>query len=278
MNDSETLVDFMEKQISDELMVHYRGHKEQCTGFIPSCSQRPSWDCMPRILVLTHYPHPFKNEKRGKITCLWPEDIRNVHRNAVFVAENWESRLFHERLLLILAEIANLTPGTGKTFTPSISDSGLETFVDSHMVVASFVPFRSTSNDKAWIAERERFAKEQFWGPIFEKWRPEVIIALGNRPFYGMADLLQSRFSLSRLDAGLESASISHSPTADLHGPCKGSFRSWACPLRSGETMHLLGIPSPAAPGHYGYPGPTAAASARAPVQDFLKERLEPLL
>lgn len=290
MNGSEQFLSIMENKIFNEMMGYYKKHAKQCTGFSPSCSLRTSWAAMPRILVLTHYPHPHKRElqdeqeaqdkhvSQHRITCLWPDGFQNANRNAIFVTDNWENKSFHERLLLILAEIANCTTRTGKGYIPSLTDNNLETFVDSHMVVASFVPFRNASDDKAWISEREQFAKEQFWGPIFEIWQPEVIIALGNRPFYGAVDTLKSWLSLARHGEGPESVNVSQYPTADVHGPCKGTFRSWSCPLRSGRTIHLLGIPSPAAPGHYGYPSKTASAAARAPVQDFLKERLKPLL
>lgn len=250
--------------IFEKMKKFYESHQQSCTGFNFSYSPKKSWAAMPNILLLTYHPAPQENEQPQIPSGPWPKN------NTLFTPSLWPRKLFSERLLTIVAEIASCKEG--REYKPSMDKVNLETFVNANVVVASFVPFRTKFPKQQDLV---KFSKEQYWCPIFQCWQPKLIIAVGDAPFTGIQETLK--------DMGWDVPQVPDIPvntfsSDKLHGPCTKNYNYRACKCTSPNlhTMHLLGVVSPSAPGFCGYPRKSRPIPKEpAPIQEFLKMELK---
>ena len=266
MNDAKELISCCWDSF-EEMKKFYQQHRESCTGFNFSYSPKKSWDAMPSVLLLTYHPAPHKNESPANPQPAppspWPGD------NELFKPDLWPNSLFPVRLLTMAAEIALRKEGID--YTASVDNEPLEKFVNHNMVVASFVPFRTTEPNKEDI----HFSKEQYWGKILQFWQPKVILAAGDKPFAFVQDVLKG---LGFAVPQEQCISVNTFPSDAIHGPCTRDYkyRVCRCTGQHRHTIHLLGVPSPSAPGFCGYPRRSRPfPKGPAPIQEFLKTELE---
>lgn len=273
MNDPEKLISRC-LDIFKEMEKFYGNHKDTCTGFNFSYSPKESWEAMPNVLLLTYHPQPHKNESpenpQPSPACPWPEP---PEPNDFFNPSRWEGLLFPERILTIAAEIASCKDGIN--YTASMDNKTLEKFVDTNMVLASFVPFRTANPRQKDLVE---FSKEQYWGEIWRLWQPGLIIATGDYPFGGTERVLRQ--------LGWDVRVLTESPTwkfgtrKNKATPLsKGKYKIHVCTdASSGKNIYLLSVPSPSAEkqmrGNCGYPDAELYVPNKAPIQDFIGNAL----
>ena len=242
-------------------------HRKFSEGFNFSYSPEKSWKASTNILILTIQP------KGDGLLCgpqaPWPDT------NDFF--SHLEDSLFQERLLAIPAEIARhkKVPVT----EPYWKDKGLETFVDSGTVLASFIPFRTRAEvrDRAWREERLAFARAQCWAPLLQAWQPRLIIAAGRIPYTG----IRAIFEHMSWDIFKEPIPVDVSPEGSRPALYQKKFHICRCETSSRKTIYLLGMPNPKAQGPTVYPRKTNPfPPGGAPIQKFLRAALSayPLL
>lgn len=271
MNEPEKLIACCE-DIFEEMKKFYESHQQSCTGFNFSYSPKKSWEAMPNILLLTYHPAPQEDDVLKPHQILWPEK-----ENDFFNPSVWQRRTFPEGILTIAAEIASCKEGID--YKASMDNTELKDFVDVNMVLASFVPFRTTT---AGQQDLVKFSKEEYWGEIWQRWQPELIIAAGDSPFDYTGQVLKQ--------LGWDGKVLTEAPTwkfgtrKDKHVPrSQGRYRiDFFTNTASGKKIYVLRVPSPSAnwptpdnPNtNYGYPDSRLYAPNLAPVQDFIRKAL----
>ena len=242
-------------------------HRTVCEGFNFSYSPEDSWKISTNILLLTIKP---KGEGNPCIPASpWP-------RKNDFFTHLWGAS-FQERLLTIPAEIARhkKVPVT----EPYWRDKGLETFVDSNMVLASFIPFRTRpkTENKDWEKEMLEFAQTRYWARLLAVWQPHLIITAGRDPDKWVRQVLEN-MSWTVSPQPLPVASSPQDTLPDLY---RGMFHISRCTHSSGKSIYVLGVPNPKAQGYTVYqrkknPFPPN----QTPIQKFLRAALSayPLL
>lgn len=241
-------------------------HRRFSEGFTFSYSPEESWKTSTDILLLTIQP---KGEGHLSIPgAPWPAT------NDFFTP--LRDKTFQERLLAVPAELAR---GRKRPVTePLWRDRGLATFVDSSMVIASFIPFRTRpeARDRDWREERLAFA-QQCWARILRAWQPRLILAAGRVPSTG----IRAIFEHMSWDIFREPVPDGPAPEDKLPALYKKKFHIWRCETSSRKTIFLLGMPNPSAQGPTVYPRKANPfPPGEAPVQKFLRAALSayPLL
>lgn len=251
------------EDIFEEMKKFYESHQQSCTGFNFSYSPKKSWEAMPNILLLTYHPAPQEDDVLKPHQVLWPE------KNDFFNPSVWKRRTFPEGILTITAEIASFKEGSD--YKPTMENTKLENFVNSNMVIASFIPFRTPKPTQ----DLENFSKEQYWCPIFQYWQPKVIIAVGDEPFNGVQETLKN---IEWNVPEAQKIPVDTFVSDKIHGPCTKNYYYRVCKCTSPNlhTMHLLGVVSPSAYGFCGYPRKSRPIpKGPAPIQEFLKMELK---
>lgn len=270
MDDSEKLLTRC-RDILAEMKKFYEMHRDTCTGINFSYSRRASWAARPNVLLLTHHPQPHRKEMpKPDPASPWPK------RNDFFVPDNWKTKnlwSFAKRVLAIAAQLASCKEGI--EYIPSMKNEDLETFVDTNMVLASFIPFRTTKPRQQDLVE---FSKNQYWGEIWRLWQPKLIIATGDYPFGRAEQVLRQ--------LGWDVRVLTESPTWKFGTRktkdtplSKGKYKIHVCTdASSGKNIYLLSVPSPSADkqmrGNWGYPDAELYVPNKAPIQDFLGKAL----
>ncbi|MDE6733911.1 MAG: hypothetical protein K2J64_00400 [Desulfovibrio sp.] len=236
-------------------------HRKFSEGFNFSYSPEKSWKITTDILLLTIQP-----KGHGQISipaAPWPAT------NDFFTP--LKDKTFQERLLTIPAELARSRkrPVTA----PLWRDRGLETFVDSSMVIASFIPFRTRPEvkDRDWREDRLAFAQAQCWARILRDWQPRLILAAGRVPYVGIRGI----FEHMSWDIFREPVPDGPAPEDHLPALYKKKFHICRCETSSRKTIYLLGMPNPSAQGPTVYPRKADPfPPGEAPVQKFLRAAL----
>lgn len=247
-------------------------HRLESCGFHFGYSPEDSWRPDTKVLLLTLNPQARDTTTNRNSLIIpdspWPE------KNAFLDPGNPFD--IKRDILLIFAEIARHM--ADRDIKISYEDAKLQEFVDTQMVLASYVPFRT--NSKADIAPPMwDFAKNNYWNRILELWQPELIIAVGADPFAGMKTLYSEMGWVVPKKAPQEPIRAYH----DKKYESKGNFRFCDCTHpRSGAKTVLLGVPHPAYKQHSGGKNcgyqdpehPDLFPPEQAPVQLFLRKRL----
>lgn len=251
---------------------------EKSYGFHFTYSPEESWKPTTRVLLLTTNPQSWDaNEQRHKPiipSTVWPKynDFLRLDKNFPI----------NEDILLLLAELDRDKKVAGLEM--SIKNKTLKknndfrTFVDSTAVLASFVPFRTPgSGPKDMPLEMKKFAKEKYWNKIFEVWQPELIIAIGGKPFDGVQAIFKKMLHQNPMPKKKRGSDY---PVEGTKTTCSEVYKScdYTFPLTaeypSGKTVHLVGLPHPSMKfGWMGYPTKTIKESA--PVLQYLREKLK---
>lgn len=245
-------------------------HREESWGFHFGYSTKDSWRADTRVLFLTLNPQA-RNMKTNKNKLKIP-DSPWEKKNAFLDPDN----PFGIKMdaLLIFAEIARHM--ADKTIKVEYEDKKLREFVDTQMVLASYVPFRTNAKPVAKSPMWD-FAKTCYWNKILKIWQPELIIAVGSDPFSGIKALYS--------EMGWEVRDTPPEPISDYHPngyESRGNFRSCLCSdASSGKQTLLLGVPHPAYKkrcgkncGYVDPEHPDLLPPEQAPVQFFLRKRL----
>lgn len=156
-------------------------HRRFSEGFNFSCSPEESWKTSTDILLLTIQP---KGDGTLSIpTAPWP------NTNEFFTPPR--DATFRERPLAIPAELARSRKL--HVSRPLWQDKEFEGFVDSRMVLASFIPFRTRPEvkNREWREVRLAFARTECWAPILRAWQPRLIIAAGRVPSTGVRAIFE---------------------------------------------------------------------------------------
>lgn len=254
-------------QIFKKIQRFDEAHRKFCEGFNFSYSPEESWKTSTDILLLTIRP---RGEGQLSIPdAPWPAT------NDFFAP--LKDKTFQERLLTIPAELARSREC--HVTEPLWRDRGLATFVDSSMVIASFIPFRTRPEvkDRDWREEGLTFAQTQCWARILRDWQPRLILAAGRVPYAG----IRAIFEHMSWDIFREPVPDGPAPEDHLPPLYKKKFHICRCETSSRRTIYLVGMPNPSAQGPTVYPRKTNPfPPGEAPVQKFLRAALNayPLL
>lgn len=251
------------QEIFQEMQRFAEVHKGETSGFNFSYSPEESWKPTTKILLLTLNPHAEPNEPPYFLNTPWPTKNAFLDEKNIFP--------IRDDILTILAEIAYCK--TGQKIAASCKDKDLKNFVDNHVVLASYVPFR-TGGKGDITKEMWEFAKKEYWSRLLQIWQPELIITTGNDSFFGIRRILKK---ISGQTPKVEEKKVSDFQQKDTLPLCHGHYRICNTRYPSGKTTCLLGVPHPAAAfGLFGFPvrdgrfGPE-----NAPIQRFLREELK---
>lgn len=248
-------------QIFRKLQRFDEAHRAFSEGLDFSYSPEECWKTSTPILLLTIQP-----KAEGALchpASPWPP------ANELFTP--LRDKIFQERLLAIPAELAR---GSQLHLTrPLWQDKSLAAFVDSHMVMASFIPFRTRPEvkNRDWREERRDFARAECWAPILQAWQPRLILAAGRVPYTGVRAI----FEHLSWDIFREPVPDGPAPGDCLPPLYKKKFHVCRCVTSSGKTIYLLGMPDPKAQGPTVYPRKADPfRPGEAPVQKFLRAAL----
>ena len=246
-------------------------HRRESWGFHFGYSTANSWRTDTKVLFLTlnQQARNMITKKNELITPDSPWEKTNAFLNP--------GNPFGIKMdaLLIFAEIARHM--ADKNIKTDYEDRKLQEFVETQMVLASYVPFRTNSKPVAKSPMWD-FAKTCYWNKILKIWQPGLIIAVGSDSFSGMKALYSEMGWKVPKNTPPE-------PVSDYHPKgyeTKGNFRSCICSdPSSGKQSLLLCVPHPAYKKHCGKncgyqdpEHPDLFLPKNAPVQLFLRKML----
>lgn len=271
MNDKTAELKSVCEEIFKDMRKFDAEHRRESWGFHFGYSIEDSWSPDTKVLFLTLNPQARDTETKKNKPII--PDSPWAEKNAFLDPDN----PFGIKMdtLLIFAEIARHM--ADKTIKVEYEDKKLQEFVDTQMVLASYVPFR-TNAKPAPKSPMWDFAKTCYWNKILKIWQPELIIAVGSDPFAGMKALYS--------EMGWEvPKNTPREPVSDYHTKgyeTKGYFQSCICSdASSGKQTLLLGVPHPAYKKHCGKncgyedpEHPDLFPPENAPVQLFLRKML----
>ncbi|MCH5277610.1 MAG: hypothetical protein J1E80_07220 [Desulfovibrionaceae bacterium] len=128
-------------------------------GFNFSYSPERSWDGRAEYLFLTINPQAKEHDKLVTKQILWPED------NDFFTENDNNTFQIKKPVQAICYELSRLAHIRECEKASPLEAAKI--FTNNHMILASFVPFR-TENEKDIDENMKQFAQNEYWGEIFK--------------------------------------------------------------------------------------------------------------
>lgn len=230
-------------------------------GFHFSYSPESAWKQSTRFLVLTLNPQA-KNSER-ELERIVPEkpcpDINDFFSDKSFPIKT--------TVQAILWELARLVSKPDDAFSPlQVANN----FADRDAVLASFVPFRTASQEditsKMW-----KIAKNEYWSKILAVWQPEAIVAIGRQPFENIKEIINSKHRY--VDGWIKPVTDFEACSPNVKSGKICNFRYAEFATQNGKKFMLAGLPHPNARGKRGLPCAFPKNVARdSPTRMFLEK------